>query len=185
MSHISKQTQTAKAKPNRKPIMKKQTISAIISAFFAAMITDKRTDGTDFIRLDNDAPEWMSDAIQKAHGGMMPDDMRYKMIRECLGNMLDRIADDAEDFDNLDTGEIADGLVDIYNMARLEWLASSLYRAEYCDDAQADGLVAEDATIFDRIGMGQYQEYSEILWSLQTSILEVFEDEENESEDGE
>jgi hypothetical protein len=96
----------------------------------------------------------------------------------------DAVWTDAENFDDVEISEIADGLVDIYNNDRLQWLASSLYRAQYCDDAQSEGLVSEDADMFDRIGMGQYQEYSEILYALTRALLDVFaEQNENQEED--
>jgi len=135
-------------------------------ALYNALIIDKRTDGTEFIRLDTDSPEWMQNAVRDAHAGMLPDDTRYSMIRECAGALAD-----LEDWEN--THETADGLVDIYNNDRLIWLASSLSRADYCDEAQSEDYVSESASMFDRIGAGQYMEYSEILGSLVGSLQNV------------
>jgi hypothetical protein len=162
--------------------MSKLTLSAIVSSFANAFTTDKRQDGTEFIKLAEGSPEWMVDAVRSAHADMLPEDVKYKMISECADRLVGHIDDDAEDFDSVESGEIADSLVDIYNMARLEWLASSLYRADYCDDAQNEGLVSDDSDMFQRIGMGQYMEYSEILHSLMSSLQSVYEDQEDEDD---
>ena len=135
-------------------------------ALYNALIIDKRADGSEFIRLADGSPEWMKTAVRDAHCGMLPDDTRYRMIRECAGALAD-----LEDWE--DTHETADGLVDIYNKDRLTWLASHRDRADYCDEAQSEGLVSDDASMFDRIGAGQYMEYSEILGSLVGSLQNV------------
>lgn len=146
--------------------MNKQQLA---QALYDAFITDKRTDGTEFVKLDQGSPEWMSDAIRAAHGDMLPDDVRYCMIREVSGAMSD-----CEDWDE-ERSERVDDMVDIYNADRLNWLSSSLYRAAYCDEARDEGLVSDDSDMFSRIGMGQYQEYDEI-WGLLASALENVEE---------
>lgn len=162
--------------------MKKLTLAAIVSSFAVALISDKRDDGQSFIRLANGSPQWMNDAVRAAHNDMLPNDVRYSMISECADKLSDYLGEDEEDFDNVETGEIADSLVDIYNSDRLQWLSSSLYRADYCDDAQNEGLVSDDASLFDRVGMGQYIEYQEILFSLVNSLQSVYDEQEDEEE---
>lgn len=147
----------------------------IARAFADAFITDKRADGVEFVRLADGSPEWMTEAVRAAHCDMMPEDTRYSMIRECADALADRDADEWED----STGEIADGLVDVYNNARLTWLASNLHRAAYCDEAQDEGLVSDKASMFDRIGVGQYMEYDEILREL----VQAFQDRADEEEE--
>jgi hypothetical protein len=100
--------------------MSKLTLSAIVSSFAAAFVTDTRTDGAEFIKLADGSSEWMVDAVRSAHADMMPEDVRYKMISECAYALNNQIADDAEDFDDIESGEIADDLVDIYNFDRLQ-----------------------------------------------------------------
>jgi len=138
----------------------------LAQSLYDALVTATRADGSEFIRLADGSPEWMKTAVRDSHCGMLPDDTRYRMIRECAGALAD-----LEDWE--DTHEIADGLVDIYNNDRLVWLASHLTRADYCDDAQSEDYVSESASMFDRIGAGQYMEYSEILGSLVHSLQNV------------
>lgn len=161
--------------------MSKLSLRSLVSSFVAAFESDKREDGTDFLKLSENKAEWMTDAIRAAHADMMPEDRRYAMILESLEKIVDCMDDDAEDFDNLSSGELADSMVDIYNWDRLQWLASNLYRAYYCDEAAENGL-SENATMFERIGYGQYMEYVEILESLYNSILEVCENQEENEE---
>lgn len=162
----------------------KKSLSALVSSLYAAMVTDTRTDGTKFLKLAEGSPDWMHDAIRAAHCDMMPDDTRYNMIGECLSKLEDYLDEDAEDFSDLyDRGidsEIADGLVDIYNFDRLQWLSSSLHRAEYVDESREQGLIGEDTCLFNQIGIGQYAEYQEILQSLMSSILEQYENQEED-----
>lgn len=157
-----------------------QTLAQIVKAFSDALIVDKRQDGTEFIRLADDKPEWMFNILRDAHGEMMPDDLKYKMIGECVEKLYEALQDDSENFDSVDIGEIADSLVDIYNWDRLKWVSSHLTRAYYCDDAQSEGLLSSDADMFQRLGMGQYMEYSEILNFITSKLLEVFENQDSE-----
>jgi hypothetical protein len=138
------------------------TALRLLSAAFTA--GERATDydpGTKIRILRDGSPEWMTDLIHEAHGDMMPDDMRYRMIEEVVDALIERGCDSEEEANDA-RGEIADELVDVYNSARLRWLGSHHSRADYCDQAQSDGLCSADASMFDRIGVGQYMEYDEI-----------------------
>ena len=131
--------------------------------------------GDEFIRLKEGSPDWMRTMVQSAHGDFMPDDVRYSMIRECVIELADW-----QDWD--ETHMLVDGRVDIYNHDRLKWLASSLKRAQYCDDAREEGLVGDDADMFQRIAVGQYMEYQEIVESLVEDLSAYAVDTEEESD---
>jgi hypothetical protein len=114
--------------------------------------------------------------VREAHSGMFPDDWRYDAIHSALSDIHDSGYDD--EYDAMDgSGEFADGNVDAYNGERAAWLASHLSRAGYVDQARDDGLVAEDADIYDRIGVGQYAEseevYASVVQSLQARLDEL------------
>ena len=126
-----------------------KTFAEMAHEFYHALISDTRTDGTTFYRLADGSPEWMRDACREAHDGEGPNDWRY----DTIDSLLERIEDYA-DPDDVDHGDIADGLVTIYNAERTAWLAGNLERATYCDEA-ADELGCEGG-IFDRIGWGMY-----------------------------
>ncbi|WP_242136971.1 hypothetical protein [Sphingomonas sp. TREG-RG-20F-R18-01] len=145
---------------------------ALAREFSAAFEAKTRDNGDTFYCLRDGSPEWMSDAVHMAHGDMMPNDWSYRLTRE----VVDAIAwlPVGADFDD-ERGEIVDGIVPVYNNDRLQWLASSLDRAAYCDDAQRDGLVAEDATMFDRIAAGIYSEADAIYSAVSAAIVDAAE----------
>lgn len=59
-----------------------------------------------------------------AHGDMLPDDFRYKMIHSILQEM-----DDNEEYEDLNI----DDLIPIYTNELISWLDSSISRLSYCD----------------------------------------------------
>jgi hypothetical protein len=123
------------------------------------------------IRIVKDgAPEWVSDLCHEAHGDMFPDDWRYEFIEDSL----ERIAEADNPDDALDEIE-----PDIYNADRLRWLSSHLDRAGYCDQAQDEGLVADDVDLMDRIGLGQYMEKREVLDSVLGFLRNLAEEQED------
>lgn len=118
-----------------------------------------RVDGDEdsaYVRTKDGTPEWVRDLVQSAHGEMFPDDWRYDQIENALDHIAD--SDDPEDSRH----EFADNAVDVYNAARFAWLASNIDRQYYCDEAQNEFGIDPDATITDRIGLGQYFEADEV-----------------------
>jgi len=142
-------------------------MKAQLQQFCEAFEQRTRNNGDKFVCLSDGSPQWMTDIIRECHGSMLPDDTKYAMIQECADSLNDRETLDIEDI-----FEIADGLVDVYNAERTRWLSSSLDRAYYIDDAQDEGLLAEDSDTFTRIGVGQFKEYEEILYALTRAFSE-------------
>ena len=97
------------------------------AAFSAAFTTDRRdVDGSKFVRLEDGAAEWMRDAVREAHGGMLPDDTRYSMIRRTVDAIAEHLAYDGDaDLDDV-RAELIDGLIPVYTSDRLAWLADEL-----------------------------------------------------------
>jgi len=85
----------------------------------------KREDGTEFTTMTDDAPEWFRDMVHKAHFDLMPNDWSYRIISDAV----DAIAEGVERDDFTDTG------IPVYTSDHLQWLASSLSRMAFCDDA--------------------------------------------------
>lgn len=127
----------------------------------------------EIVCLSDDAPQWAQDAVHEAHGDLMPDNWRYKMI-EFIADAIDE-----QDDDDPDIHEIADRFVDnhCYYHQRLDWLSSNLCRMGYCNEAQDEGLVAADANMDQRIAIGMYQECAETA-GLLLQALTVDDDEE-------
>lgn len=121
--------------------------------------------------LADDAPDWLHDLVHEAHGDMLPDDWRYDVIREALGF----IHENGGDLDDL-AAEFADD-VDVYSSALLEWLASNLTRAGYCDTAAEELGSPDSSDIMRLIGMGQYLERREVFDSVRQSLEELIGDE--------
>jgi hypothetical protein len=162
------------------------TLKSTLSTFVEAFESKTRDNGETFLCIDDDAPAWCKVVVRECHGGMMPDDTRYNMIHSVACDLLDRCEDDT-DADSLrdDAGEIADGLVDVYNSARVAWLASHIERAGYIDEAQREGLISPETVTMDRIGIGQCLEYQEIAYQLIECCERVTEDaNDTEGEEG-
>jgi hypothetical protein len=131
-----------------------QSLAAEAAGYFTAGVTREGEDQPIRI-LKDDRPDWVHELVYSAHGDFGPDDWRYNTIEDALLFIAD--TDDPDD----GSGEFADSAVDVYNGSRLEWLSSNLRRAGYCDEA-ADELGSEGLDTFERIGLGQYFEASEV-----------------------
>jgi hypothetical protein len=126
-----------------------------------------RVDGDEdsrYIRTRDGSPEWLADLCYAAHGDMFPDDWRY----DCIAAAVEAIAESGDPEE--DSHEFADGYVDVYNGARLAWLSSRLNRASYVDEA-CETYEATGLDTFERIGLGQYAEASEV-YGLVLQFLE-------------
>lgn len=148
--------------------MNVEQLCAVLAGSFE---TRRRDSGEDFTVCKDDAPEWVRDAVRSAHGDMLPEDTKYSMICESAGKLTE-YADDDSTVDSLrdQIGEMADSMVDIYSADRVRWLASDFRRAFYIDDAREEGLIGPDTSTLDQIGIGQFQEYYEILGHLLSAI---------------
>lgn len=121
--------------------------------------TRKRDNGEHFVVLKDSAPEWAGDFVREAHGtAILPDDYRYEYIRDALEFLAE--ADEDQDPNDL-AAKFADQ-TDPYTDNLLTWLSSNLFRLSYCDEAQDEGLLRQDADIPHRIAAGQYMERMEI-----------------------
>lgn len=140
--------------------------------------------GAQYVCLADNAPEWCREIVYSAHnsGDMLPDDIRYSMIREVADEIAEILAVDPEaDLDD-ERHERVDSLVPAYNVERTSWLASSLHRAGYVDEAREEGLIAADAPLFELLGAGMFQEYSEV-WGAVADGLQEQADEADEPEE--
>lgn len=142
----------------------------LAEAFSRAFERRTRDNGEEFVCLRDGTAEWMRDAAQKAHGDMLPDDWRYRFIEGITDAIAERLRFDPDaelgDFGH----EVCDGLVPVYNGERAAWLGSNLTRGGYCDEAREEGLVAEAAGIFERIGAGIYVELHEIFCTISEAL---------------
>jgi hypothetical protein len=143
-------------------------------ALAAAFEHRTRDNGETFHALRADSPEWMTDAVHAAHGGMLPNDWRYRAISDAAQRMSD-----SDDFSVPQDGYDEP---DAYTSDRIAWLGSHIDRPGYCDAAQNEwGLGPAD--IIDRIGSGQAYELCEV-WNLLAAFLTEEADRQAEGEEG-
>lgn len=159
-------------------------VQKIAEALYDAFETDTRDDGTEFVKLKDGSPEWMSEAARAAHDAVdeMPDDAVY----ECIKSAASYIHDNDHDSDS--AHEFADGEVSVYNAARVAWLAEKpLIRGPLCDEAaeetgwRFDGDRVSSSGIFGLIACGWYE------WArrIYDAIAEACEAQADEMEDEE
>lgn len=154
-------------------------ISDVARAAAEYMTTTTRGDERITVTRD-DCPTWVADIIREAHGGSLPSDLIFDRVSSIFDAVADADADDADELAYHGTDhEWADGAVDVYTSDRLAWLAASYDHPGYCDDAVAEGLVADDVDIVDRIAGGQYMQARE-LWASVVSDMDDVRDEWNE-----
>ena len=110
------------------------------------------------VQLKEDQKEKYQEFVRELHDDEMPNNWRYQIIFDLLHNFVNEYEQDQlEDC----LSEIADSLVDVYNVDRARWLADDISR----------GCIGIDTTnktsIFELIGVAQY----EAIYSMGYQIL--------------
>ena len=138
----------------------------IAAEAYACFETATRDNGSEFVRIKEGSPEWVTDLVRKAHGDdFLPDDWRYETIRSALGF----IADEATDPDD-GSAEFADTQVDVYTSELIAWMGSNLRRVGYVNEAAEE--YGSGVTEIERMMMwGQYAEAEEV-YALTLNALE-------------
>lgn len=148
--------------------MSKTNYQRAVSEFAGAFSRSVRSDGGEYYKLNDGAPDWLqgSDVMLAVHQALddrMPDDWVYKTAASVAENLRDydrETADESRD----DVGEIADSLVDVSNADRLQWLSSHLRNAALCDEAANE--LGDPGDTFQRIGLGQYWAIERIAFAI-------------------
>ena len=152
-----------------------KTINELAREALGWFIIDTRDNGEEFVKTKEGRPDWLRNLIFTAHGGMMPDDYRYKFIE----NSLQYIADQDEDAD-LDRTEIE---ADIYTSDLTKWLHSRNDRVCYLTEALETFGIKDG---FAALQLAQLREREEVYHSVLSSLRELYdaqEDDEEEQED--
>lgn len=125
----------------------------IATEFYKAFEQRTRTDGAKFYSIRDGSPEWMRTLVHDVHDALDvgPNDWCYEHTRMIASNLTD-----VEDPDEDTVHEIADGLVDVYTSALTAWASMRLEYAALADEAQTEGLVAENATYVQLLTSAQY-----------------------------
>ena len=123
----------------------------------AAFTRDKRTDGSTFWCLTDQARQTVDDLtewLRGLHDGELPNDWRY----ETIVNICEALMDE-DDLSNADPGElsvgIANNLTDIYNHSLFQWYADNPSRVEYIEEGVLSGYISPEADTMSRLMLGQ------------------------------
>lgn len=155
----------------------------VLREFSAAFETAKRdSTGETFTRIREGAPSWLATPavmmeIHQALDSRSPDDWVYASVASIASMLADYEPKDAwraREYSH----KIADGMVDVYNSARLAWLASHPFNADLVDDGCRELGCSEDTSLIDRIGIGQF-------YALERLVHAVIEACESEADDRE
>jgi hypothetical protein len=98
--------------------------------------------------------------VHKAHFGLMPNDWSYRIISEAVDAVVEGV--ERDDFTN--TG------IPVYTSDHLQWLASSLTRMGYCDEAIDDCGTPRDTDTL--IVWGMVIEYGNVYEVVKDAIEE-------------
>ena len=107
-----------------------------------------------------------------AHGDMLPDDFRYKMIHDILSDMSSY-----DNIDEIDSFELCDSNVPIYNHELLQWVSSHGSRSSYVDDAVSEFGYPIDEGLINALQMGYFMELEEVYGLIMEWINDNVEEE--------
>lgn len=145
--------------------MTSDEIRGLARQAFDAMERCEREDGSQYVRVRDDAPAWVGTLVHAAHGDLLPDDWRYETIRDALAAIADSTL--GEDYD--EAHAFADD-ADIYNSDLLAWVGSNLTRGSYVDEAREE--YGEPRDFYHSIQMGQYMERREVFDAVLAALTE-------------
>ena len=140
------------------------TIQELATKYAAFFITDKREDGTEFVKTKDGFPAELQELCMHAHGDMFPDDWRYTFIEESLIALSEN--ENSEDV-------ILEA--DIYTHELTSWLNSRADRCQYCDEATDN--YGPSGTMFELLQNGQAYEKEEVLGLVRQWLEERTEEE--------
>lgn len=141
------------------------TFASILSELAGAFETRKRSDGTEFVTLRDDAPDWTKRdtngeslclRLHRAVDDRAPDDWVYRAIQDMADKLTGYGCESATNLRET-VSEAADGQCDIYSPALTKWLASHPYNAFLVDEAISATGWPSDRGIFGAIVLGQYR----------------------------
>lgn len=151
-----------------------ETIFSLAAELASYFESHARDNGDTFLTLRDNRPDWMQTICRLAHdsptiGLIMPDDMRYKMINECL----DAIAE-CNDQDALDDRKYELRAPD-YKSDLIHWLSSHNCRHNFCD-AYRNEMGASCTDMMGQIRDGYLYELQEVFDLLVAALTTHLED---------
>ena len=131
----------------------------------------RREDGTTFWACVDEVGDDLQDFIRGLQDGESPNDWRYKTIVQ----VLDAVVECSEYSDNWESAarEIAEQLTSAYTSELASWLAECSDRISYSEDEVAEGLLAADSSLFERLEGGQRRCIREMTESVLVALVLV------------
>jgi hypothetical protein len=126
-----------------------------------ALTTDKRNDGSEFVHLKENSPQWMTEVIRSVHGEKLPDDVTYAFISECADAIAE--ADDADD-------AITEIEPDTYTHDLTEWLHSRADHLYYVTEVLEESEIKDG---FQLLAAAQQKQIHEIGFALISALENV------------
>lgn len=141
------------------------TIGELAGGLFDALETRKRNDGKEFVCLKDDSPEWMTDAIRKAHGDSFPDDAIYQFIQQAAGEIYDASAEDEDSA----TDAVYEMEPNCYTSNLTAWLDERPDRVYYLTEVLEE-CAPKDG--FQLLAMAQKRQMDEVGTALVSALVE-------------
>jgi len=128
-----------------------------------SLITRTRQNGTRYVALADDAPEWVSALVYELHddGRILPDDAIYADLARVADELADLWTEDSDPSDL--ASEVADGLMSIYDSDLMDWIRNPWAR-EWVDSAIEEHGCQEN--LAKTIAFGQYCWFEHVLRSI-------------------
>jgi len=139
-----------------------KTVNELAKEALKSFETGTRDNGEKFVKTKDGRPEWLTNLIFTAHGGMVPDDHRYKFIEDAL-IIIANNDQEAE----LDCPEIE---ADIYTSDLTKWLHSRNDRVCYLTEALEEYEIKDG---FQALQSAQLLEREEVYYSVLNSLREL------------
>lgn len=136
----------------------------------SAFTLDQRSDGSEFWRFTDEARQSVDDLatfVGELHDEELSNDWRY----ETIVDICEAIAEYDADTEWSDAAhEIADGLVSVFTFQLTEWIDGYGSRLSYCDQVMEEGLIPDDASMYDRLIVGQYKCIKQMVDSIMDKL---------------
>jgi hypothetical protein len=135
-------------------------VKALAEKLSNALISDSRN-GSEFIHLKDNSPQWMTEVIRTVHGEKLPDDTTYAFISKCADAIAD--AEDAND-------AITSIEPDIYTHNLTAWLHSRADHVYYLTEVLEESEVKDG---FQLLSAAQQKQIQEIGFALISALENV------------
>lgn len=129
----------------------------------------RATNATRFIRLKANRPEWVFRLAMIAHNGLLPDDWRYEMIDNCLGELAECEDEEAA------ASSVVENCIPIETHRLIDWLGSGGGRIGYCNEVYS---YSEDVNSM--LAAGFCLELEEVLGLVKAELERLIEEEKDE-----